>query len=48
MKKHGKLILTIGWVVLIVSLFLNLSLSDVTRLNPLLEGVAAGKLAATA
>ncbi len=48
MKKHGKLILTIGWVVLIVSLFLNLSLSDVTRLNPLLEGVAADKLAATA
>ena len=48
MKKHGKLIMTIGLVVLLVSLFLNLSLNDVTRLNPQLEGVADAQIAQTA
>ena len=48
MKKYGKLLKRIGLVVLMVSLFLNLSLSDVLRINPQLKGVPALELVSTA
>ncbi len=46
-KKNGHLV---RWsiVLIIVAVFLTLSLSDVVRLNPQLEGVSAAKLASTA
>ena len=48
MKKYGKLLKRIGLVVLMVSLFLNLSLSDVLRINPQLKGVPTLELVSTA
>ena len=48
MKKYGKLLTKISLIVLAVSLFLSLSLSDVIRLNPQLEGVSKAQLVSTA
>ncbi len=48
MKKYGKPFVRIGLAVLLISLFLILSLSDVIRLNPQLEGVANLQLASAA
>ena len=48
MKKYGKLLTKISLIVLAVSLFLSLSLSDVIRLNPQLEGVPKAQLVSTA
>lgn len=48
MKKYGKLLTKISIIVLAVSLFLSLSLSDVIRLNPQLEGVSKAQLVSTA
>lgn len=48
MKKYGKLLTKISLIVLAVLLFLSLSLSDVIRLNPHLEGVPKAHLVSTA
>ena len=48
MKKYGKLLKRLGLVVLMVSLFLSLSLSDVIRLNEQLEGVSNLRLVSAA
>ncbi len=48
MKKYGKLLKRLGLAVLLASLFLSLSLSDVIRLNPQLEGVSNLRLVSAA
>ena len=48
MKKHSKLIRGIGLAVLLAAVFLSLSLNDVVRLNPQMEGVKDAQAASTA